>query len=196
MIGAGIMLAAASCAGQPQSPVRDPAAVALREEVPAPVLVVAALPPVQSGSAVVEQPAPAPPAPPADLLAGVVVPKFPADDPNTMMSIGCGGGCPPAYVLETEHRDRGQLDARVHFCEKLARKYIPDMRGTVTIQAQIDVNGKARRVVVDKDGEIPAVMTACVQRLVETAAFSFKYKYEREAQTAQKLEPVEEPAEP
>ena len=194
MIGAGIMLA--SCAAQPLSPAREPAA---REETPAPVLVVASLPPVQEGTTVVEPAAPAPEPPPADLLAGVAVPKFPADDLNSVMSIGCGGGCPPAYVLETEHRDQGQLQARIRFCEKLARKYVPQARGSVSVQANIDVNGRARRVVVEKDGDIPAVMTACVQRLVETAAFSFKYKYDREAQTSVEIkpvEPVEPPAEP
>ncbi|MBI5531574.1 MAG: hypothetical protein HY898_02590 [Deltaproteobacteria bacterium] len=178
------------------SPVREPAT---RDEPPAPVLVVASLPPVQTGTNVAEPAAPAPEPPPADLLAGVVVPKFPADDLNSVMAVGCGGGCPPAYVLETESRDHGQLRARIRFCEKLARKYVPDAQGSVSVQAQIDVNGRARRVVVEKDGDVPGVMIACVQRLVETAAFSFKYKYEREAQITEEIkpaEPVEAPAEP
>jgi len=189
------MIAASACAAVPAGSVREPSPGVPSDETPAPVLVVAASPPVQSGKVAIEEPTPAPPSPPLDLLAGVQVPKFPADNLNTAIGVGCGGGCPPAYVLETNHRDDGQIEARVRFCEKLARKHLPNMRGSVSVRAQIDVAGRARRVVIDKDGDLPPALTACVQRLVETATFSSKYNYEREAVRTDELKAVDEPEE-
>ena len=109
------------------------------------------------------------------------MPEFPEDDLEHQLMIGCGGGCPPAYVLETEHRDNGQLDARLKFCQQLARPHVPHMSGTLSVRAHIDASGKARSVTVESNGDLPATLESCVQRLVESAVYSSRYNYERDA---------------
>jgi hypothetical protein len=119
-----------------------------------------------------------------DLLAGVTVPKFPEDNLDTQMMIGCGGGCPPAYVLETEHRDAGQLQARLKFCSELARPHAPKMTGILTVRAHIDARGRAHQVTAEAAGELPPTLEYCVSRLVANAAYSSKYNYERQAESS------------
>ena len=190
ILGVGMMLAATCCGGVSASEARAPRAPERSDEAPAQVLVVSAVSPVQSGTPVIAN-EPAPAAPPFDLLAGVAPPKFPEDDLSSNMSVGCGGGCPPAYVLETGSRDSGQLRARLRYCQKAGRKHLPDMSGTMSVRAHIDVGGQARQVVVDATGDIPPPVASCVQRLVETAAFSSKYNYERDAQESIEIKSIE-----
>jgi hypothetical protein len=155
------------------------------DEIPARVLVVSAVPPVQTGSHQVESPAP--PAPPMDLLADIPIPTFPEDNLNSLMVISCGGMCPPAYVVETEARDRRQLAARLKFCGNAGRVHLPSMSGSLSVTAHIDADGRAHRVVVDATEDIPAPVASCVQRLVESAVYFSKYNHERDAATSRSL---------
>jgi hypothetical protein len=179
LAGLGAMLAVAACGASPSPVAITPASVAQPEEAPAQVAVVSSV--VEPEKPELAHDEPAPPPPPADLLAGMPLPKFAEDNLDTFIGIGCGGGCPPAYVLETEHRDARQVEARLKYCETQAKKHIPSLSGTVTVHANIGEDGKAKQVSVDASDSVPVLVTACVHTLVRTAVYSSKYHYPREA---------------
>lgn len=180
------MFAAAACSASPTPVANAPQPLAAGDDPPAQVVVVVT-PPSSSKPPAADRDQPAPPPPPADLLAGLPPPKFPEDNLDSYVGIGCGGGCPPAYVLETEHRDNKQIFARLKYCDQLAQRHIPNLTGTMSVRARIGADGKAKSVSVQASDGIPAVVSACVHGLVRTAVYSSKYHYERDAFGEHKL---------
>ena len=117
---------------------------------------------------------------PPDLLADASPPAF-GDGDDIQIGVGCGGGCPPAYVLENRATDQHQLQERVTWCEKIARQYRPFFSGSVSINAQISQRGASSNVVVTSSTHVPAPILSCVQQLVETAKFRSKDNWARPA---------------
>jgi hypothetical protein len=105
-------------------------------------------------------------------------PSFPDDD-GPLPVVGCGGGCPPAYVLATEAKDRSQMRARIRYCGAQARARGQAVDGTISVSADIGPDGKAREVRAERSGTVPLQTVACVERLVASAPFSSKHGLER-----------------
>ncbi len=106
------------------------------------------------------------------------VPGFPEDSAEPPM-VTCGGGCPPAYVLSTEGKDRTQIAARLTYCLNAGAKLWPNMQGTVTVTAKIGKDGKTTDVAVEVGKTIRPPVGVCVRRLVQSAEFGSKNHFQR-----------------
>jgi len=115
---------------------------------------------------------------------------FPEDTAEPPM-VGCGGGCPPAYVLSTQAKDRMQIAARGRYCMKAGRNLWPGKHGAIGITAKIDLQGRAQDVEVDGEegDEIPPAIRDCIERLVASAPFDHDPAFERTTNEQVEVEP-------
>lgn len=139
---------------------------------PAPVVVV----PIAAEGTASEAPIPRQVDPALELAS----PAF-AEDTAPLPIVGCGGGCPPAYVLSTESKDESQLEARLRYCVQEGLKHWPRMDGTVSVTAAIDESGRALDVTTEQEGSVREEVTDCVERLARSARFSDKNHFGRSA---------------
>ncbi len=122
-----------------------------------------------------------------DLLAGASNPVFEEDSDDYQIGVGCGGGCPPVYQLETEAKDSAQIKARIRYCFEKGLRLSRHMTGPVRASASIDAAGHASNVKVEIPPSITSEVGRCVQKLVESARFSSKHQWAREASDTQEL---------
>ena len=169
-------LVVTACAGAgPRAPVDSTSARTASEPAPVQVVVTASpTPPAEAKSLdglVDETPTE------FDLVMDAPT-SFPEDTAEPPM-VGCGGGCPPAYVLSTQAKDRMQITARVRYCAKAGRELWPDEPAPIAVAAKIDLEGRAQSVRVDGTEAIPAAIRDCVERLVASAPFDHDPAFER-----------------
>ena len=158
-----------ACAATPATP----------SPVPPPSIVVAATP--ASPLEAVE------PDPTGESLALGAPARFPEDD--QVISVGCGGGCPPAYVLEANAKDRIQVEARVRHCESQGIALLSE-KAEVEVTTVIDAAGAATRVQVDSRQEVPEAIRSCVALLIRSARFKHDPPYERTDRTTVRIGPA------
>jgi hypothetical protein len=168
-------LVVTACAGASPSVPVDPTSARTSEPAPVQVVVAASpTPPAEAKSLeglVDETPAE------FDLVMDAPT-SFPEDTAEPPM-VGCGGGCPPAYVLSTQAKDRMQITARVRYCAKAGRELWPGEPAPIAVAAKIDLEGRAQSVRVEGEEAIPAAIQDCVERLVASAPFDHDPAFER-----------------
>jgi len=129
---------------------------------------------------------PVEPDPTGESLALGAPARFPEDD--QVISVGCGGGCPPAYVLEANAKDRIQVEARVRYCESQGIALLSE-KAELEVTTVIDAAGTATRVQVDSQQEVPGAIRSCVALLIRSVTFKNDPPYERTDRTTVRIGP-------
>lgn len=112
--------------------------------------------------------------------------RFPEDD--EVIAVGCGGGCPPAYVLEANARDRMQVEARVRYCEAQGIALLSG-KAEIQVTTVIDAAGAVTRVQVESQQDVPEAIRGCSALLIRSATFKNDPPYERTDRTTVRIGP-------
>ena len=115
-----------------------------------------------------------PPAPSPDAPWRLNPGSYPDD--NSQVAIGCGGGCPPAWQLEADYRDRRMIMARVQHCYELVGG---GKKGRIQVSVDIDALGHARSVKAKHTGAIPDLVDQCAEELLMPIKFQATNNYVR-----------------
>lgn len=116
----------------------------------------------------------------AQELVAAAPARFPEDD-EPAPSIGCGGACPPAYVLATRAKDNSQIVARVRYCAEGVRRHWPTLEGLVTVSANIDEQAQPHEIEVQVPENSPAPLGDCIRQLVQSVPFGADPPFARSA---------------
>ncbi len=100
--------------------------------------------------------------------------SYPSDQAS--VAIGCGGGCPPAWQLEADYRDRRQALARMQHCYDLVGG---GKRGWLRVSLSIDGQGRAQSVRVERSGDLPEPVELCAEELLGSVKFHATNNYAR-----------------
>ncbi len=162
-IVAATVAAMAGCAAHPS------------QQAPAPPIEIAK---VELGATSAAAPPPASPDNPAAPSAEAPWRTHPGSYPSDQASvaIGCGGGCPPAWQLEADYRDRRQALARMQHCYDLVGG---GKRGWLRVSLSIDGQGRAQSVRVERSGDLPEPVELCAEELLGSVKFHATNNYAR-----------------
>ncbi len=133
---------------------------------------------VELGATSVSAPPPAPPdnpeAPSAEAPWRINPGSYPSDQGS--VAIGCGGGCPPAWQLEADYRDRRQALARMQHCYDLVGG---GKGGRLRVSLSIDGQGRAQSVRAERSGDLPEPVELCAEELLRAVKFHATNNYAR-----------------